>query len=250
MLNYLTFFILSLFGFFLLVLLYFIQLFAPLKSNTMRIAISLFFGGTFANVIDRLLHGYVLDYIKFQFLGNSSPAFNFADIVQLVGIGMMFVWQFFPATFDEKFTDNLWVSKQFQKRYSLQLVTLGFFLVLVFGALSFTFVKVVLEELSVVAQIKTKFLQDYMIFFLSLAVTFLLFLFLMGKALSAHVAKPILNFEQYLRGLASGKYSVFRVEEPEFAYLEQLSDDVRDHITALHEEIQRLKTRSKMGRKE
>src|SRR5207247_970105 len=112
-----------------------------------------------------------------NFFGRLSPAFNLADIVQFIGVGLIFVLQFSPAAFDNKYADKLWVSRQFQKRYSLQLVSIGFFLVLVFGALSYSFVKVVLNELSAVDQIKQSFMQDYLIFFISLASTFLLFLF-------------------------------------------------------------------------
>jgi signal peptidase II len=236
-------------GFFLLVLLYFLQLFSPVRSPVMRTAISVFFGGIFANVLDRLIHGYVIDYVVFNFFGHASPAFNMADFVQYIGVMMIFLLQFKPSTFDETYSHRLWVSRQFQKRYSMQLVTVGFFLVMVFGALSYSFVRVVLNELAVVSEIKAQFLHDYMIFFLSISVTFLLFLFLVGKSLSAYVAKPILNFEHYLRNLSSGKYDVFSINEPEFAYLEKLSDGVRDHITSLHEEIEQLKTRSQVGRK-
>jgi hypothetical protein len=57
--------------------------------------------------------------------------------------------------------------------------------------------------------------------------------------------KPVLNFEQYLKDLSQGNYHVFQVGEPEFAYLEKLSDDVRDHIMNLHHKIDRLEARTK-----
>lgn len=236
-------------GFLLLMVLYFIQLFAPLRSGLMRFAISLYFGGVFANVVDRFLHGYVVDYLVFNFFGKTTSAFNFADLVQMAGVALIFALQFRPGTFESNKSDRLWVSKQFQKRYSYQLVTMGFFLVLAFGALSFMFLRTVLGELSVVAQIKDKFMYDFVIFYLGLAVSFLMVLFLVGKALSAHVVKPILNFEHYLRRLSKGDYGVFHVAEPEFNYLEQLSDGVRDHITSLHQEIQQLKHRAQASQR-
>jgi signal peptidase II len=237
-------------GFFVLVLLYFIQLFAPVKSKLMRVSISLFFGGTFANVADRFTHGYVIDYLQFNFFNRFSPSFNLADFVQYVGIAIIFYLQFQPSTFDDSHTQKLWVSKQFQKRYSAQLVVTGFGLVAVLGVLSYTFVRVVMSELAVVPEIKAQFLQAYSIFFVSLSVTFLLFLYLVGKALSAYVAKPILQFEHYLRRLASGDYNVIHIDEPEFSYLENLSDGVRDHIVGLNDQIRRLKVRTRTGGKE
>jgi lipoprotein signal peptidase len=225
-------------GFFLLVLLYFIQLFAPLRSTAMRLAISMFFGGIFANVCDRFMHGYVVDYVPAGFL-----TLNLADVIQYICIAVIFVLQFRPSTFDEEIGKNLWVSPKFQRRYSLQLLTVGFFLVLVFGVLSYSFIRVVLSELSVVTPIKSQFLQAYMVFFVSISITFLVFLFLVGKALSAYVAKPMLNFEHYLRSLARGDYNVFHVDEPEFNYLEDLSDKVRDHMVEIHEELRQLRVR-------
>ena len=234
-------------GFFLLTLLYFIQLFAPVKSRVMRVAISLFFGGVFANVVDRLIHGYVIDYMVFNVFGFHSFPMNLADLIQIAGILLIFIWQFRPSTFDDSYFAKMWVSRQFQKRYTRQLMILGFFLILIFGVLSYMFMKVALDELSVVSAIKGRLLQDYLIFFLSLAVTFLLFLFLIGKALSAYVANPILKFENYLSNLSKGNYGVFQLNEPEFSYLESLSDGVRDHMMGLQQELKRLKSRAKMG---
>jgi signal peptidase II len=237
-------------GFFVLVLLYFIQLFAPVKSKLMRVAISLFFGGTFANVADRFNHGYVVDYLQFKFFNCSTPTFNLADVVQFAGIGIIFYLQSQPSTFDDSGAQNLWVSKQFQKRYSAQLVATGFGLVAVLGVLSYAFVRVVMGELAVVPEIKAQFLQAYLLFFVCMSITFLLFLYLVGKALSAYVAKPILTFEHYLRRLAGGDYNVIHIDEPEFSYLENLSDGVRDHIVGLHEQIRRSKIRTQTGGKE
>lgn len=232
-------------GFFLLVSHYFLQLFAPVKSILFRLSISIFFGGVFANVVDRLIRGYVVDYVTIHLFGVTTPAFNLADVFQIFGIGAMFVLQFRSGVFDESYGDRLWVSKHFQRRYSFQLVKLGASLILIFGVLSYTFVKVAFAEMALVAQVRDKLMWDYLVFFLSTAITFLLFLFLIGRALSAHVVKPILNFEHYLRNLAKGDYKVFQVEEPEFNYLEKLSDDVRDHIVELHRRISRLEAGSK-----
>lgn len=233
------------FGFFLLISLYFLQMFAPVRSRAFRIALSMFFGGVFANVLDRLLRGYVVDYVTLNFPFWSSPAFNLADVFQMIAIAILFVLQFRASTFDPEHGKTIWVSPQFQKRYSTLLLKMGFAVILLFGMLSYTFMKVALDEIALIEGIRAKLMQDYLIFFASSAAVFLLLLFLVGRIFSAYVVMPIKNFEHYLRHLASGDYGVFKVEEPEFTYLENLSDGVRDHIMDLHRQIHRLEARSK-----
>ena len=59
-------------------------------------AISLVLGGAVGNVIDRLLHGYVVDFLDFHwafleglFHGGHFPAFNVADCAITVGAGLL-----------------------------------------------------------------------------------------------------------------------------------------------------------------
>ncbi len=49
------------------------------------LAISLILGGAIGNVIDRLLHGYVVDFLDFHYAGTHFPAFNIADSAISVG---------------------------------------------------------------------------------------------------------------------------------------------------------------------
>ena len=64
-------------------------------------AISLILGGAVGNVIDRLVHGYVVDFLDFHwafldgiFHGGHFPAFNVADCAITVGAGLLILDEF------------------------------------------------------------------------------------------------------------------------------------------------------------
>ena len=61
-----------------------------LKSNLddriLSIGYSLLLAGLLGNFIDRVIDGYVVDYLSFKLLGYNYPIFNFADILIVVGI--------------------------------------------------------------------------------------------------------------------------------------------------------------------
>ena len=48
-------------------------------------ALALILGGALGNVIDRALHGYVVDFLDFHLGGRHFPAFNIADCAISVG---------------------------------------------------------------------------------------------------------------------------------------------------------------------
>ena len=54
-------------------------------------ALSLILGGALGNVIDRLLHGYVVDFIQLHWNGRAFPSFNVADSAISVGAALL-IW--------------------------------------------------------------------------------------------------------------------------------------------------------------
>ncbi len=48
-------------------------------------ALACIMGGAIGNVIDRLVHGYVIDFLDFHWRGTHFPAFNVADSAITVG---------------------------------------------------------------------------------------------------------------------------------------------------------------------
>ena len=56
------------------------------KFNKLEILVySLLLGGIIGNLIDRIVYGYVIDYLEFIILNRHMPIFNFADICIVIG---------------------------------------------------------------------------------------------------------------------------------------------------------------------
>lgn len=55
----------------------------------MAISLSLVLGGAIGNIIDRLWHGFVVDFLYFHYQSFSFPAFNVADSAISVGAALL-----------------------------------------------------------------------------------------------------------------------------------------------------------------
>lgn len=60
-------------------------------TKTSVLGYGLLMGGILGNLIDRLVHGYVIDFLSFTFGSYQFPVFNFADVGIVIGIGILFV---------------------------------------------------------------------------------------------------------------------------------------------------------------
>lgn len=58
------------------------------RNNIFLISLALTIGGGLGNLVDRLLNGYVVDYIKLPFF---PPVFNFADCLLTLGISGLII---------------------------------------------------------------------------------------------------------------------------------------------------------------
>ena len=77
--------LLSLISIVLLIVIFIIK--KNFKRNTRNdIAFALLYGGIIGNLVDRVIHGYVIDFIDFKILSYDSPIFNIADITIVIGI--------------------------------------------------------------------------------------------------------------------------------------------------------------------
>lgn len=69
-----------------------------LKSNStnrvLSVALALVLGGAFGNLYDRVLHGYVIDFVQWHVAGYYWPAFNIADSAICLGAALMILDSF------------------------------------------------------------------------------------------------------------------------------------------------------------
>ena len=54
-----------------------------------KIGLFIIIGGALSNILDRLIHGYVIDFISIHYNKFYWPAFNLADIYITIGILMI-----------------------------------------------------------------------------------------------------------------------------------------------------------------
>lgn len=87
-----------------LVLLYLARRYFEGETRMGQIALGLVFGGIVGNLIDRLVHGHVVDFLYFHVFRRDGevlgfPAFNIADSAICTGVGIIFVlsWWYQPA---------------------------------------------------------------------------------------------------------------------------------------------------------
>lgn len=76
----------------LLALLFIVYIYLKLsqEERLTRLSLSFVLGGALGNIYDRLLHGYVVDFIDAHYYRIFTwPTFNFADIVISIGAGLI-----------------------------------------------------------------------------------------------------------------------------------------------------------------
>ena len=73
-----------------------ILIFNYIKKNKVegkieKIAFSLILGGALGNLIDRIIRGFVVDFLDFKIFGYNFPVFNLADTFIVVGVLLLFI---------------------------------------------------------------------------------------------------------------------------------------------------------------
>jgi signal peptidase II len=63
----------------------------PVRNWLLQLALSLIVGGALGNLMDRLLYGYVIDFLEFYAGSFSWPSFNVADAAISTGVGLLLI---------------------------------------------------------------------------------------------------------------------------------------------------------------
>ncbi len=202
-----------------------IQYLLPIKSLMLRTGMSVLLGGILGNVTDRIINGYVIDFLLLGSPENATPAFNMADALQWVGYAMIAValireseilW---PADNTRK---RMWINVRFQLRYCFILTGVGLGFALIAGVFSYTFLRVTIIDLvGNNEKLLDHYLMPFVLTFIVVSMTFAAVLFLVGRVLSSRIAGPLYAFEKFLDDLVAGKPRVLRLRAgDEFKHLE------------------------------
>lgn len=222
-------------GAFLVVTYGFIQYLLPIKSLALRTGLSVLLGGILGNVADRIVYGYVIDFIVIGNVNISSPAFNMADALQWVGYALIvyaiikegdLLW---PENNARK---KYWINLRFQLKYCYLLMGIGFGLGLMSLVFSYTYLRVTMIDLVGNNQILlNKFLIPYSITFSLMVIGFCAGLFAVGKVISHKTAGPIYAFEKFLEDTMGGTNRPFKLRsKDEFKHLEKIAKRIQDHL--------------------
>lgn len=227
-------------GAFLLCTYALIQYLLPIKSLTLRTGLSILIGGIIGNVTDRIVWGYVVDFIVVGTPTLSSPAFNMADALQWVGYALIvyaiiregeLLW---PENNSRK---RYWVNLSFQLKYCFILMAVGLSLTLISLVFSYTYLRVTIQELVGNNQfLLNKFLVPYVITFVVICIAFCAILFAVGRVISHRIAGPLYAFERFLQESLQGTARPFRLRAgDEFRHLESLAEEI-------HQRLQKIKS--------
>lgn len=65
------------------------------EKKIVRFSVCLILAGAIGNLIDRVMLGYVRDFIGFIIFGYDFPIFNVADMALSIGVAILFLFAFF-----------------------------------------------------------------------------------------------------------------------------------------------------------
>lgn len=228
-------------GMFLIFCFFILQYVIPPGLLTLRTGMSFLLGGILGNVTDRILYGYVIDFIIVRMEIQSSPVFNMADALQWVGyVLVMFslirdgklLWP------DQNLRKSFLINPLYQLKYSFILATFAACFSLLAGILSYTFLKVTISELAALNDVQAShLLVTFSVTFSLVSIAFCLICFLVGFVLSHRAAGPIYAFERFLEDLYTGKTRGLKLRAgDEFLQLEKLATKLLKKWTELTED--------------
>jgi signal peptidase II len=216
-------------GAFLLFIFAILQFLLPTRSLLLRSGLSFLIGGIIGNVTDRIIWGYVVDFLVIGSPDKFTPAFNLADALQWIGYGCIII-AFIKEGKNLWPVDNLrksyWINLRFQLKYCFALMTVGLGLSIIAGTYSYTYLRVTLNEIrGNNPLLNDQFLIPFVITFGIVTLTFMFILFVVGMIISHRAAGPLYAFERFLNDKAEGKKAHLKLRAgDEFKELERLAE--------------------------
>ena len=87
---------LAVFGFFVLAFItFYVYKYSQFENKLELISLTFFASGALGNLIERLRFGYVIDYVKLNFI--NFPVFNFFDTMITLGVILYFIYVLFST---------------------------------------------------------------------------------------------------------------------------------------------------------
>lgn len=217
-------FVMALYGMFLWLI--------PSRAFKLRLGLTLLTAGIIGNVTDRILWGYVLDFLAIGIPGRSVLVINLADIAQWGGYGLIIaaIFQDHRALWSEaNIRKSLWVDHRFQIKFSAILFLCGFALSGILGVFSYTFLVVAFQVHEFGQDVATKdsLIHTFVVTFVFVSILFCLVLFVVGFIFSNRLVGPLYAFERFMEDFIRGKSIPLKLREgDQFSELETLSKRV------------------------
>ena len=202
----------------------FILYIAPRQLKVFKLGIVVWIAGITGNVIDRIIYGGVIDFISIW----KNWYFNFADITQLIGFGLVIFSLF-------KYDSTLWFPSSLRSRFTVKsgdqwILILKIFVSTIFagmtlGVFSITYIYHGVKAFGRDELIAYSLLFFVLVFILALLLTFFTLVF------SQRVTGPILAFERYVEELTKGQNKKFKLRDADHHQaLIDIANKLREHI--------------------
>ena len=81
-------------GILALILIYFVFIRNTKLNKLSSITLGLLIGGITSNLLDRIIYGYVIDYLDFNIFGYNYPIFNLADSLIVISVIILIFIEF------------------------------------------------------------------------------------------------------------------------------------------------------------
>jgi signal peptidase II len=193
-------FIVSILGF-----LYFLSLLVFFFLSTdfffMKIGISLMLGGFTSNAIEKLLYGYVIDYVAIKLPFYNQYFFNLADFLQLIGLVIAIQSVLKNKTkiwFSDEKRFQLILNPGFQFRFVKKIIIFFILMAVFLGAITFA----ALEQLFELSLIEEKLIHDYRLMFfmtyISMSVFFIIITIFFLLKISHKIIGPLYVFKKFI----------------------------------------------------